>query len=74
MNALSPKLLKLLLAIPTHVTPVAYLCLGYVSDFGDKPELESKGWRRRLALDELISAERWAGSGEDALKKLIRSA
>ncbi|QIG51446.1 5,6-dimethylbenzimidazole synthase [Nordella sp. HKS 07] len=74
VSILDKDALKALLALPAHVTPVAYLCLGYVSDFADRPELESKGWRKRLALDELISAESWAGGGEDALKALIRSA
>lgn len=72
VSILDKEKLKSLLAIPAHVTPVAYLCLGYVSDFATRPELESKGWRKRLALDELISGECWAGGGEDGLKALIR--
>lgn len=66
--------LKALLGIPAQITPVAYLCLGYVSDFANKPELESKGWRKRLALDELVFSESWAGNGEAPLKTLIKSA
>lgn len=66
--------LKSLLGIPPHVTPVAYLCLGYVPDFAVKPELESKGWRKRLAIEELIASESWMGAGEDNLKALVRSA
>ena len=33
--------------------PVAYLCLGYVSHFYQRPELEASGWRQRLPLEEL---------------------
>lgn len=65
--------LKSLLGIPRHVVPVAYLCLGYVADFARRPELETKGWRERLCLADLIASETWAGSGEDALKTLIRT-
>ncbi len=74
VSILDKEELKDLLGIPAEVTPVAYLCLGYVSDFAARPELESKGWRKRLALDELVSSESWTGAGEDNLKALIRSA
>ncbi|MFZ5673700.1 MAG: 5,6-dimethylbenzimidazole synthase [Pseudomonadota bacterium] len=74
VSILDKQELKSLLGIPPQVTPVAYLCLGYVSDFAVKPELESKGWRKRLPLDELIASESWRGTGEDNLKALVRSA
>lgn len=73
VSILDKERLKALLGIPAHVVPVAYLCLGYVSDFATRPELESKGWRKRLPLDEMISGESWAGGGEDNLKAMIRS-
>jgi len=41
------------------VAIIAYLCIGYVERLYAKPELESKGWRRRLPLDSLIYEERW---------------
>lgn len=73
VSILAKDKLRSLLGIPSHVVPVAYLCLGFVTEFATRPELESKGWRRRLALDELISAESWDGEGEDDLKAVIRS-
>ncbi len=45
------------LEIPERVIPVAYVCLGYVSHFHDRPELQSAGWRPRLPLDELVNFE-----------------
>jgi 5,6-dimethylbenzimidazole synthase len=63
--------LRSLLDIPAHVVPVAYLCLGRVADFGQKPELESKGWRKRLHLADLIASETWGARGEDRLKETI---
>lgn len=47
------------LNLPEHVYPVAYLCLGYVSEFLDQPELEAKGWRERLPLHELLHGDTW---------------
>ncbi len=47
------------LSLPERVYPLAYLCVGYVSEFLDKPELESKGWRQRTPLENLIHIDRW---------------
>jgi 5,6-dimethylbenzimidazole synthase len=51
--------LKATLQIPAGVTPVAYLCMGYVSEFGAQPELEKRGWEQRETLANLIHYERW---------------
>ncbi|EJF91213.1 5,6-dimethylbenzimidazole synthase [Bartonella tamiae] len=51
--------LRALLKIPESITIIAYLCLGYVSHFYDKPELEEKGWRRRMPLNDVIFQEEW---------------
>ncbi|MDS1308792.1 5,6-dimethylbenzimidazole synthase [Marinobacter xiaoshiensis] len=48
-----------ILNLPENVYPLAYLCLGYVSEFLDKPELETKGWRSRLPLEELVHGNGW---------------
>ena len=47
------------LRIPPHVLPVAYLCLGYVDDFADRPDLESAGWLQRLDLRQVVHSEAW---------------
>jgi len=51
--------LKRVLDIPKPVTILAYLCLGYVSDFSSLPDLEAAGWRARLPVDQLIHYESW---------------
>jgi len=51
--------LKLALGIPDAVTPVAYLCIGYVSEFRPQPELEEKGWETRNTLASVIHFDRW---------------
>lgn len=47
------------LNLPEHVYPLAYLCLGYVNEFLDQPELEAKGWRSRLPLSDLVHGDKW---------------
>ncbi|TPP11330.1 5,6-dimethylbenzimidazole synthase [Rhizobium glycinendophyticum] len=50
---------KEILGIPKRVEIIGYLCLGYVDQLYEKPELEIKGWRQRLSLDDLVFEERW---------------
>ena len=47
------------LGMPAHAKPVAYLCLGYVREFADKPDLERVGWLPRMALSEVVCYEKW---------------
>lgn len=51
--------LQQVLGIPEHITPIAYLCVGYVSHFHQKPELETAGWRKRLPIEELVYFDQW---------------
>ena len=51
--------LKRVLGIPRPVKVLAYLCLGYVSEFARKPDLETVGWRARLPLEQLVHHESW---------------
>jgi len=51
-----------ILALPEHVVPVAYLCLGYVAELYQQPELEAKGWRKRLDYHELVFENKWGQS------------
>jgi 5,6-dimethylbenzimidazole synthase len=53
------------LGLPTHVVPLAYLCLGYVSEFLPRPELETAGWRARLPLDDLLHGNQWGEPLQD---------
>jgi 5,6-dimethylbenzimidazole synthase len=58
--------LKEVLGIPQPVWIIAYLCLGYVKIFGDQPDLEKAGWRKRLPLEQLVHYERWGNRLEDS--------
>ncbi|RWN32258.1 MAG: 5,6-dimethylbenzimidazole synthase [Mesorhizobium sp.] len=71
VSIIEEQALKRLLAIPDHVTPIAYLCVGRVSEFAPKPDLETHGWGRRLPLPELIMSETFSGQGETQLKSTV---
>jgi 5,6-dimethylbenzimidazole synthase len=57
--------LREILGLPPGIVPIAYLCLGYVSHFNDRPELEKVGWRQRLPLEELLHFDHWGEDGGD---------
>jgi 5,6-dimethylbenzimidazole synthase len=59
VSILSIEDLRKILEIPNHVKPIAYLCLGYVKKFEDKPDLERVGWLRRTILSKVIHFEAW---------------
>ncbi|MDH3312460.1 MAG: 5,6-dimethylbenzimidazole synthase [Nitrosopumilus sp.] len=59
VSILSNETLKEVLELPEHVIPVAYLCLGYVDDFAEKPDLETAGWLPRLELKDVVYFEKW---------------
>ena len=46
--------LRDLLKIPDRIEIVGYLCLGHVDELYQTPELEVKGWSKRLPVDEMI--------------------
>jgi 5,6-dimethylbenzimidazole synthase len=51
--------IRQILNLPDHVVPVAYLCLGYVDELYQRPELEAKGWRQRIDIQSLVFSNRW---------------
>jgi len=52
-------ILKEILDIPEDIVPIAYLCIGKVDYFHDKPELEKAGWTARIPLEELVHYDKW---------------
>ncbi|WP_372884205.1 5,6-dimethylbenzimidazole synthase [Shimia sp.] len=60
------KHLKKILGLPRNVVPVAYVCLGHVSHFKDRPELQTAGWRRRLPLADVVNFDAWEQGASDA--------
>jgi 5,6-dimethylbenzimidazole synthase len=74
VSILEPDFLRRLLGIPERVEPVAYLCLGYVDGFPEKPTLETTGWLPKLPLAEAVFAERWGSAPAREFLESLRSA
>ncbi|MGF1776713.1 5,6-dimethylbenzimidazole synthase [Vibrio nomapromontoriensis] len=51
--------LRTALDIPDHIDIIGYLCLGYVSEFQEKPELETFGWLPRAPLNQVVHHGKW---------------
>ena len=60
--------LKQVLGIPRQVKVLAYLCLGYVSEFSAQPDLETAGWRSRIPVEQLIHHEVWGSRAASTVK------
>jgi len=63
--------LRSLLGIPAELVPIAYLCLGYVSEFPAAPELELAGWESRESLARLIHFDHWGKRDEQRASELF---
>ena len=57
VSILDPLTIKDLLRIPAGTQLVAYLCLGYVREFSNVPDLERDGWEQRAELESLVRAD-----------------
>jgi 5,6-dimethylbenzimidazole synthase len=66
--------LRATLTIPAHVVPVAYLCVGYVSEFSPHPDLEIKGWQQRVELADLIHFDRYGNVDRIRARQLLSAA
>ncbi|MCE9574306.1 MAG: cob(I)yrinic acid a,c-diamide adenosyltransferase [Deltaproteobacteria bacterium] len=71
VSILEPQALRAILGIPARVAPIAYLCLGHVDSFPDRPTLETAGWLPRLPLGELVFGGAWGQPAAPALAAAI---
>ena len=76
VSILSNDTLKEVLELPEHVVPIAYLCLGYVDEFAQKPDLETVGWLPRLDLKDVVYFEKWRdtkNAGWNQIQEMIKT-
>jgi len=59
VSILEPEKVKQILNAPPDNQLVAYLCLGYVEEFLDKPELEILQWDKRKVLPDVTFHEKY---------------
>ncbi|WP_031515264.1 nicotinate-nucleotide--dimethylbenzimidazole phosphoribosyltransferase [Streptomyces sp. NRRL F-5123] len=67
------------LGLPEHLEVVAYLCVGYVDEFPEEPELMQAGWSQRRPLSWVVHEEEYGNRalpGEephDLLEETLRA-
>jgi len=69
VSIMEPDQLRRALKIPDHITPVAYLCLGYVEAFAAEPDLERAGWEKRTPLDSVLALNQYNSNWDE--KELV---
>jgi 5,6-dimethylbenzimidazole synthase len=62
VSIVDPAKLCELLNVPSHLTFVAYLCLGYVDGFSTEPDLERFGWEKRVGLKTVVSYDHYSAA------------
>jgi len=73
VSIVRPDDLRIALGIPPAIQPIAYLCVGYVSSFLRKPELETAGWLPRTPLRDVLWFDQWRGQvGSEPLLEHLR--
>jgi len=60
VSIIEDNILRDTLGIPENIEIIAYLCIGYVTKFKDKPELESAGWLPRRSVDKAVHYNKWS--------------
>ena len=70
VSILSNEILKKQLQLPDHILPIAYLCLGHVTEFAKKPDLEVAGWLDRLELKDVVFYEKWEQKQSSSWNKI----
>ncbi|NER52571.1 MAG: 5,6-dimethylbenzimidazole synthase, partial [Symploca sp. SIO1A3] len=62
VSILDEEQVKQILNAPVENELVAYLCLGYVKEFTDRPQLELANWERRKSQESLIYYDSYQGN------------
>ncbi len=65
VSILNNDTLSSILNLPKNIKPIAYLCLGHVDKFDEKPDLERNKWLSRMELKDVICFEKWDERNDD---------
>lgn len=71
VSLLDEERVKTILNAPPENELVAYLCLGYVTEFKARPELELKNWQKSKSKDEVIYYETYNGRSSQKELNLV---
>lgn len=72
VSILEPDALRAILGIPENILPVAYLCVGHVESFPERPTLETSGWAPRIPLEELVFSDVWGRPSNGEMTNALR--
>ncbi|MDB5764075.1 MAG: bluB [Herminiimonas sp.] len=67
VSIFDPVQLRRLCNMPDGSQPIAILCVGHVKEFYPRPMLETTGWDRRRALNEIVYEDGWGGADGNSL-------
>ena len=73
VSIVDPGELKGILGIPAGIDVLAYLCVGPVTHFEERPDLEKAGWAERLPLEGLVRLDRWDAKLDGQWPELSRA-
>jgi 5,6-dimethylbenzimidazole synthase len=59
VSILDKQAIEELLGLPPGVQLIAYLCVGYPTEFRPRPMLEEVGWKARQPLPDLVFQDQW---------------
>ncbi len=59
LSIMQPEVVKTILEIPSHVSIIAYMTVGFPVEFPDTPLLEAVGWKQRNSLRNVVFKNRW---------------
>ena len=59
VSIIDPNAVKKILNAPEQSELIGYLCIGYVDEFLDEPELKSAGWEQQKSKGEVVFNERF---------------
>jgi 5,6-dimethylbenzimidazole synthase len=72
VSILSNDDLREILCLPDEVEPIAYLCVGYVSEFARRPDLEVAGWAEREQLAKMLYFDRYGAHDLEKGRDLVQ--
>jgi 5,6-dimethylbenzimidazole synthase len=66
VSIINPEKIKDILHSPPRNKLIAYLCIGYVSEFHNQPELEMLGWEERKPIKITVHDDQFPIAGTDS--------
>ncbi|MEZ9595019.1 5,6-dimethylbenzimidazole synthase [Shewanella sp. 10N.261.52.F9] len=54
VSIIDPNAVKQILNAPEQSELIGYLCIGYVDEFLDEPELKTAGWEQQKVIDDVL--------------------